>query len=363
MADVELLPLEGSKSLVWKHFGFPAKDGKFIEPDKGERTSTTCKLCGKRVKYSGNTTNMQVHLRDAHRVQYDAMLLSEKPSTSSTSRESNQPTVIETLKHREPIPRTSARWNQITEAVCFFIARDMQPFDTVNDPGFRYLLHELEPRYLPPDRKTIATNYIPRLFDREKERIRHQLSDVTHFAITTDVWTSCAKHAYTSLTVHYIDSCFMLQSHLLETREFPEAHTAVNIQEELTDILHDWGLSDKELAGATTDNGTNITCGIDLLGWSDCHLPCFSHTLHLGVVKAMQIPMVNKALARCRCLVGHFNHSAKACYLLAKKQTDLHHPKHALIQDVVTRWNSSYYMAAQVIEQQQPLCATFIEET
>ena len=23
MADVELLPLEGSKSAVWKHFGFP----------------------------------------------------------------------------------------------------------------------------------------------------------------------------------------------------------------------------------------------------------------------------------------------------------------------------------------------------
>ena len=26
----ELLPLEGSTSAVWKHFGFPAKDGKII---------------------------------------------------------------------------------------------------------------------------------------------------------------------------------------------------------------------------------------------------------------------------------------------------------------------------------------------
>lgn len=100
---------------------------------------------------------------------------------------------------------------------------------------------------------------------------------------------------------------------------------------------------------------------IDLLEWSNHHFPCFSHTLQLGVEKAMKIPPVQKALARCRCLVGHFNHSANACYLLKKKDDDLHHPKHTLIHDVVMRWNSSYYMASRVLEQQQPLCATLIE--
>ena len=29
-----LLPLEGLTSEVWKHFGFPAKNGKYIEGDK-----------------------------------------------------------------------------------------------------------------------------------------------------------------------------------------------------------------------------------------------------------------------------------------------------------------------------------------
>ena len=37
----------------------------------------------------------------------------------------------------------------------------MQPIGTVNDPVFRRLLHELEPQYVPPDRKTIAPNYMP----------------------------------------------------------------------------------------------------------------------------------------------------------------------------------------------------------
>ena len=46
---------------------------------------------------------------------------------------------------------------------------------------------------------------------------------------------------------------------------------------------------------------------------------------------------------------------------LKKKQEDLHHKKHDLIKDVITHWNPAYYMVEQVLEQQQPLCATLFE--
>ena len=42
------------------------------------------------------------------------------------------------------------------------------------------------------------------------------------------------------------------------------------------------------------------------------------------------------------------------------KQEDLHHPTHSLIGDVVTRWNSTFYMIKRVLEQQQPLCAALL---
>ena len=32
--ELEVLPLEGSKSDVWQYFSFPAIEGKFPEPDK-----------------------------------------------------------------------------------------------------------------------------------------------------------------------------------------------------------------------------------------------------------------------------------------------------------------------------------------
>ena len=365
-SDVELLPLEGATSAVWSHFGFPARNGKILESDRKKRQFVHCKLCPKRIKYSGNTTNMRSHLWDTHRREHSALLQEEEAKRklmpqrgSKEVLESGQLSIAEGFTRGQPLDRSSPRWAQITKAVCRFVAKDMRPYSTVNDRGFRHLLQVLEPRYTPPDRKLLATKYIPALYEQEKTRIQQKIEGVKDFGLTTDIWTSRAKHAYTSLTIHYIDDTFQLQSHLLSTREFPESRNAENINDELQEIIGDWGLTESGIAGITTDNGSNILAAVDLLQWP--HVSCSSHTLQLGVEKAMKLPQVAKALARRRRLVSHFNHSAKSSYLLKKKQDDLHHVKHSLIQDVVTRWNSAYYMVERVLEQQQPLCAALFE--
>ena len=102
------------------------------------------------------------------------------------------------------------------------------------------------------------------------------------------------------------------------------------------------------LTAITIDNRSNIILAADLVGCT--RVPCFSHCLNLAVEKACKIPAITKALALCRRLVTHFNHSSKAVYVLKQKQEYLHHPNKNLIQDVSTRWNSSYYMVSRVIE-------------
>ena len=90
-------------------------------------------------------------------------------------------------------------------------------------------------------------------------------------------------------------------------------------------------------------------------------MPCFSHTLQLAVQVAMKLPAVSRAIARCKRLINHFHHSVQSTQILRSKQKSLKHPQHSLIQEVSTRWNSSYYMMERIIKQQQPICATLLE--
>ena len=116
-----LLPLEGSTSEVWKHFGFPAKNGKYIEGDKKKQTKVCCKLCKKSLKYSGNTSNLRAHLERDHKKDFLALLEAEKEKlkASSSANSSKQPTVVETLNGLTPISRSSNRWIQLTKStVC-----------------------------------------------------------------------------------------------------------------------------------------------------------------------------------------------------------------------------------------------------
>jgi len=45
-------------------------------------------------------------------------------------------------------------------------------------------------------------------------RVQQQLDNVEYYAITTDMWTSCAKHAYCAVAVYFIVD-FKLKSFLI----------------------------------------------------------------------------------------------------------------------------------------------------
>ena len=114
-----------------------------------------------------------------------------------------------------------------------------------------------EPQYQPPDRKTISNYYMQFFYEQEKARVQQQLNNVEWYAITTDKWTSRAKHAYCAVSVHFIVD-LKLQSFLIHMHELPESHTAENIVQEINDSLSEWNLSVRGIVVATTDNGANV---------------------------------------------------------------------------------------------------------
>ena len=93
------------------------------------------------------------------------------PTDVSPSSTSKQMQITGAFHRVQPLSHSFQRWKSITNSVCYFVAKGMHPFQTVNEPGFRQLLQSLEPRYEPPDRKSLANNYMRKLYEIEREII------------------------------------------------------------------------------------------------------------------------------------------------------------------------------------------------
>ena len=164
------------------------------------------------------------------------------------------------------------------------------------------------------------------------------------------------------------------------------------------------GICVSKLSGCTSDNANNIVSAMRIFEWA--HFRCFGHTLQLGVKEAMEIPQVSRAIGRAKWLVSHFHHLPKSTYVFRQKQSHLKRDQLSLVQvceymhyilslshthththtythtrayryslcsaiafcilfsslqDVSTRWNSSYFMLKRIQVQQQPICAALIE--
>lgn len=72
------------------------------------------------------------------------------------------------------------------------------------------------------------------------------------------------------------------------------------------------------------------------------HIQCFAQHLNLASQKALQLPAVEWLLSRIRLVTSFFRCSTIASHQLKHKQDLLQLPKHRLITDVVTKWNSSH---------------------
>ena len=60
-------------------------------------------------------------------------------------------------------------------------------------------------------------------------------------------------------------------------------------------------------------------------------------------------------LARCRKIVGHFKHSSLAYECLHNIKHQLSLPKHKLMQDEPTCWDSTYYMLSHMVQQRRAI--------
>ncbi len=169
--------------------------------------------------------------------------------------------------------------------------------------------------------------------------------------MTTDIWTSSAVHGYMTITVHFINTQWQLCTKVMSTSEMSERHTGVNISDRLVQAAEEWGITDAQVSAIVHDNAANAVLAADLSGWP--HFGCVAHTLQLSIKSGLDIPVISRLMSASRKLVGHFKHSVVAMTALREKQIQLGIKQHNLFQDVVTRWNSTYFMLKQTLCEQR----------
>ncbi|KAK4323032.1 hypothetical protein Pmani_006216 [Petrolisthes manimaculis] len=267
------------------------------------------------------------------------------PRTATTV----QPTLVETIIKTQTYNNDSTKKKELDQLVMRMIVKDLQPLSVVEDDGFKQLVHGLNPRYKLPSRREVTRTLLPSLYQNEVKAVSQDLEKAQHISLTTDIWTSRQTQGFITVTAHFISPEWELKSVVLETARIVKAHTAENIAKEKTNICNKWNILEK-ICSIVTDNASNMISAITTY-MKRRHVPCFAHTLNLVVNDS--INNVNEVLHvknKIKQIVTFFHHSVKALDKLSQLQEQHNLPIKKLIQDVDTRWNSTFYMMERYIE-------------
>lgn len=233
---------------------------------------------------------------------------------------------------------------------------DLQPFSIVEDKGFKEFIQALNPAYELPSRKTISKTFLPALYEECMHNIKLLVSSGKSFCITTDCWTSMNTTSYIAVTAYFIDENFQLISILLECSAMTSSHTSQNLSSEISRIITEWGIEGKIFL-AVSDNANNIKNAITKdLGLK--HLGCFAHTLNLIVNDSLKVEAIMEIINKIKTIVSHFRRSCSANKKLSKYQENEGKEPLKLIQDVATRWNSTFHMLDRFIKLESAIRST-----
>ena len=213
-------------------------------------------------------------------------------------------------------------------------------------PAYKRYMAIVQPSYNPPTAKTVK-KYLHIRYLEEKGKLISELKGQVAVGLTADTWTSKSKKGYITGTGHYIIEDWILKSCVLATRRITGNHTGEHIYNSLFKIEQEFKIQEK-VAGLTSGNASNMKSAgskhyfcTDI----DAHCCCFAHTLQLAINDGLKAEEIKYTAGECRSLRGHFSMSNLASNALEdfQKQQGIKVPL-TLMQDVKTRWNSTYLM-------------------
>ncbi|WAR31459.1 ZBED1-like protein [Mya arenaria] len=330
-----------------------------------DRENAVCRLCRKMVKNCRGTQNMWFHFERHHKAEHAKISKPNVPQNPEISTKpivknepDNMPTksqkTVPEMYAKKHYPQKSERSTEITQAVAKFIAGDLQPLSVVGKAYFKNLLSVMDPKYELPSRRYFTMNVIPEMYTSVRTNVELELKECESLAITTDGWTSRACQSYLTVTAHGLDSNWKQHNYVLATRMLNVSHTRVNVGEALAGVVAEFGLQRPSGTAVVTDNAANMDIAAKAAMLTP-HVKCFAHTVNLACQKGVKVQEFQPLLTKVRRIVSFFHKSTTATALLKLNQKN---KELKLIQDVSTRWNSTYDMLQRYVDEHEAITAT-----
>ena len=229
------------------------------------------------------------------------------------------------------------------------IILDMAPFSVVDGPGFLSYSQAMDPHYKVCSR-TFYQTLMLKAYEKCVIKVQKKIDEDEPVFISClfDGWSKF-KHGYLGVKVNYITSKWKRVSLTIGCVPYDDSHTAENLSNFLTDLLDRWKLLhiDWDLV---SDSASNMVAMADYIDGLE-HVKCLNHVLQLCINdELLQKPEISRVIKNAREFSNYASNSVllnDACRSVAENM-DIEYS--AFIQDVVTRWNSSYDMLKRFLK-------------
>ncbi|KAL5467159.1 hypothetical protein EMCRGX_G031351 [Ephydatia muelleri] len=207
--------------------------------------------------------------------------------------------------------------------------------------------------------RTKVTKMIDELYEEMMMKLKDMMKQSNSVSLTTDAAKMPTGDSYVAITGHWISSDWKLLSAVLAVSISNVSHTA----EEIAALVQELGIKytlDDRLDAIATDNGANFVAAMeDLLENGICE----EHLNYLwsgGPITNLLVEIEEDDETCGEHLVNEIEIAATCSDApAAARVSSLHETPRGhtlkLIKDVVTRWNSTYYMLARCVLLAVPL--------
>ncbi|XP_068129438.1 zinc finger BED domain-containing protein 4-like [Hyperolius riggenbachi] len=359
-------------SPIWNYFNLPSLDSKYV----------TCKGCLVKLSRSSTpatygTSSLIKHLAGKHHKEHEEFLrlkeagtvsvppqtttgtpfstptdteacsgsqssvISSAPSSASRASQKRHQTLLTEAFAIRAQPPSSRRIRLLNGLLTRAMASQLLPYSFVQEGSdMRALLQCAAPDWPFPSRHYFSRTAMPALHRFAKANVEHPPSGTPSAAKRPRLSSSSVKARHCQALLEMVS---------LGKQSLTAEHVLDKLKEQERRWLTPRGLRVGEVV---SDNGANLVAAIrrgDLT-----HIPCLAHVLNLVVQKFLSTYQgMEPLLKAARKTVGYFRRSGGASSALEAVQLELNLPRHRLIIDVPTRWNSTLAMLERLVEQRQ----------